>query len=92
MATLKAHGTEILRISKEGDGADGTMTDWSRVTYAVMEDRVMLKKRDVHFTFGARQNHSYGWKKMGKVKPEVDLAHYRDQMVKAGFKVEVDCL
>lgn len=73
MAKLSAHGEELGRVELERTPTrEGALTCWTRITYAVMEDGVILKKLDVRFKADANGHgggfHSYGWKKHGKLR------------------------
>ena len=76
MAKLSAHGKEVARYSKESVPADPkSYTNWERVTYALMEDGVLLAKVDVRFKpadyelalYPKGRPHSYGWKRKGRL-------------------------
>lgn len=73
MAKLSARGrTEVARFSKEKTVTDpDRYVDWERITYALMSDGHLLKKRDVQFKEAGimpAYKHNYGWKDEGKVK------------------------
>lgn len=77
MAKLSAGGrAEMMRASKESDVQDDTV-DWRRTTRAWMDDGKVLEKFDVNFkatgdaTYQKARKHSYGWKVVGKIKPEL---------------------
>jgi hypothetical protein len=77
MAKLKAHGTELLRVSKEQTTADDSSTDWRRVTRAFFADGKILQKVDVHFRPDgyrpAGERYTYGWKLHSKLKKEATI-------------------
>ena len=82
MAKLKAHGYELLRISKEktidpeahtfmGETDMGpTLTVWERTTRSYRSDGHIMEKLDVRFKPSPYGNdfHSYGWKLYKKLK------------------------
>lgn len=74
MAKLKAHGVEVLRVSRERSTPDGNLTIWERKTIAYMSDGKRMSKLDVRFKPDrydtAGRYHSYGWKLDGKLKAE----------------------
>jgi len=73
MAKLKAHGYELARATKEGEGRIGE-TSMERTEYALMEDGYVLQKRTVRFvptsTYDPPEGRLYtwGWKIKGKMK------------------------
>jgi len=97
MAKLSARGrTELVRLSKEYTAeqiADRLLkteplTDWERVTVALMSDGKILSKRDVRFKSDGRK-HSYGWTVKAKVKADVTPERFRAAYERAGYRAEV---
>lgn len=91
MAKLSARGrTEVARFSKEKTVTDpDRYVDWERITYALMSDGHLLKKRDVRFketTILAEQKHCYGWKDEGKVKASPERV--REFLLAKGYTEE----
>src|SRR3990167_2199502 len=73
MAKLSSGGRkEIGRVIMEQDTPDDKQISWKRTIYAFMTDGVILKKNDVtfrpDFTHTKGFNHTWGWKKSGKMK------------------------
>lgn len=93
MARLSAHGPELVRISCETDTPKSDLTIWERTTRTYHADGVVLEKRDVRFKPthpldppGGRK-HTWGWKKLGKVKGDPrEQAKAAIQIVAAGQK------
>ena len=77
MATLKANGPELLRISQESDMSDRSIS-WSRTTRVYHANGVVLQKYDVRFrptaSFDPTEGrfYSYGWKKVLNASKNID--------------------
>ena len=86
MAKLSAYRQrEVLRVERERvPTAPDALTDWERMTLAVMSNGRVLEKLDVHFKPDAFEptgrRHSYGWKVKGRLAagktPETFRAAY----------------
>ena len=70
MATLKANGRELLRISREYDTPNDTSVSWRRVTAVYFANGSVLKKDDARFRPTQSWDppegrlYSWGWKKV----------------------------
>jgi len=74
MATLKANGPELLRISREANTPDDPSVSWRRTTVVYHTNGAILSKSDARFrptaSFDppAGRFYSWGWKKIRAVK------------------------
>lgn len=74
MATLKANGPKLLRISREHDTPEDLHVSWRRKTVVYFASGAILVKNDVRFRPTASFDpptgrfHSWGWKKATAVK------------------------
>ena len=74
MATLKANGPELLRISRQADTPDDKSVSWRRTTIVYHANGVVLQKIDVRFrptaSFDPPEGrfYSWGWKKIRAAK------------------------
>lgn len=74
MATLKANGPELLRISQEQDTPGDRSHMWQRTTRVYHANGAILQKHDVRFrptaSFDPPEGrfYSWGWKKVVSVK------------------------
>jgi len=72
MATLKANGPELLRVSRENNVESDQSVTWERTTRVYHANGVVLMKRDVRFrptaSFDPPEGrfYSWGWKKVLK--------------------------
>lgn len=92
MAKLSAYGRkELVRLVREKDIKDNNLISWERKTLAFMSDGHILEKRDVRFLPDAYDPqgrlHSWGWKKLAKVKENVSIDKVKEFYLNKGFTI-----
>lgn len=92
MAKLSVKGrTELSRMVKETNIStlDSQLISWERKTFVLMSDRMILEKRDVQFrptSYDPKgSKHSYGWKKLARLKADVTTERFEEINTKHGY-------